>query len=101
MNSRVHPSYKTNCLVTDWSEYEQALVQRGDITVWLSPAANKSWNAKHSGRREAPRKHSDIAIETALALRLVFHLPLRQAEGFLDSLFEMMSLDLSAPDHTT
>jgi len=42
-----------------------------------------------------------VAIETALTLRLLFHLPLRQAEGFLHSLFGMMGIDLSAPDHTT
>ncbi len=46
-------------------------------------------------------KYSSLAIETALTLRLVFHLPLRQAEGFLNSIFVMMDLDLSAPDHTT
>jgi IS5 family transposase len=43
----------------------------------------------------------DLAIEAALALRLVFHLPLRQAEGFLKSVFKMMGVDLVAPDHTT
>jgi len=101
MNSRVHPSYKIKYHVTNWPEYERALFQRGDITVWLSSASIKAWNAKPSGRRGAPRKYSDLAIETALALQLVFHLPLRQTEGFLNSLFEMMGLDLSAPDHTT
>ena len=38
---------------------------------------------------------------TALTLRVVFHLPLRQTEGFLDSLLSLMGLDLKAPDHTT
>ena len=46
-------------------------------------------------------KYSDVVIETALTLRLIFHLPLRQTEGFLNSLVGMMGLDLSAPDHTT
>jgi IS5 family transposase len=46
-------------------------------------------------------RYSDLAIETALALRLLFHLPLRQTEGFLTSIFWMLGLDLSAPDHTT
>ena len=46
-------------------------------------------------------KYSDLAIDTALALRLIFHLPLRQAEGFLTSIFKILGLDLSAPDHTT
>ena len=46
-------------------------------------------------------KYSDVAIKTALTLRLIFHLPLRQTEGCLNSLFAMMTLDLAAPDHTT
>ncbi len=32
---------------------------------------------------------------------MVFRLPLRQTEGFLDSLLRLMELDLKAPDHTT
>ena len=57
----------------------------------------------HLQHREngAARKFSDQAIETALALRLVFHLPLRQAEGFLRSVLSLMALELDAPDHTT
>ena len=101
MNSRIHPKYKKKFRVINWPEYDQALAQRGSITVWISPAAIKGWKPKPSGRRGAPHKHSDLAIETALALRLVFHLPLRRTEGFLNSLFEMMDLDLPAPDHTT
>ncbi len=46
-------------------------------------------------------KYCDVSIEAALTLRLIFKLPLRQTEGFLNSLFGMMALDLSAPDHTT
>ena len=52
-------------------------------------------------RRGGQRRYSDLAIETALTLRLLYHLPLRQAEGFLHALFGMMRLDLSAPDYTT
>ena len=44
---------------------------------------------------------SDLAIETALTLRLVFRLPLRQAEGFLRSVLSLMNVGLEAPDHTT
>jgi Transposase DDE domain len=43
----------------------------------------------------------DLAIKTALTLRLVFRLPLRQAEGFLRSVLSMMDVPLEAPDHTT
>jgi IS5 family transposase len=101
MNSRVHPKYKTKYRVTNWAEYDQALVQRGDITLWISPEAIMAWRAKPSGRRGAPQKYTDLAIETALTLRLLFRLPLRQTEGFLRSLLDLMDLSLEAPDHTT
>ena len=43
----------------------------------------------------------DVSIMTALMLRLVFRLPLRQTEGFLRSVLALMRTDLEAPDHTT
>ncbi len=67
----------------------------------MSPEAIAGWNAKPTGRRGAQPKYSDLAIETALALRRLLHLPLRQTEGFLGSLFDLMSLHLDVPDHTT
>ncbi|MBL4770657.1 MAG: transposase [Planctomycetes bacterium] len=58
-------------------------------------------DAAHSGRRGAPRKDANLAIETALTLRLIYGLPLRRAKGFLQSLVRIMKLDLAALDHTT
>ena len=101
MKSRVHPQYKTKYHVGNWPAYDRALVQRGDITVWLAPDAIAAWEAVGVGNRGGQRQYSDLAIETALTLRLIFHLPLRQTEGFLTSIFGMLGLDLSAPDHTT
>ena len=69
--------------------------------VWVSSEAITAWAARRSGRRGGQRRYSDRAIEIALTLRLLSHLPLRQAEGFLHALFGMMRLDLSAPDDTT
>ena len=54
-----------------------------------------------NGLRGGQRRYSNLAIRTALTLRIVFGLPLRQTEGFLDSLLSLMSRDLKAPDHTT
>ena len=68
---------------------------------WLSRAAIAAWKPEGTRTRGAPPKYSDLAIETALTLRLLFHLPLRQAEGFLTSLYHLMGLDLRSPDHTT
>lgn len=97
----MHPKYKTKYRITNWADYDKALVKRGDITLWISEDAIKSWTPLRTGKRGAPRKYSDAAVETALTLRLVYGLPLRQSEGFLRSLLNIMGLGLDAPDHTT
>ena len=101
MKSRVHPKYKMKYRVSNWADYDRALVQRGDITLWISEDAIASWKPAPSGKRGAQRKFSDHAIEAALTLRLVFKLPLRQTEGFLRSVLSLAHVDLEAPDHTT
>ena len=101
MKSRVHPKYKTKYHVRNWTSYEYALVRRGNLTVWLFPEAIAAWTPDREGRRDGQRKYLDMAVETALTLRLLFHLPLRQTEGFLMSLLRLMGLDLPSPDHTT
>ena len=101
MKSRVHPKYKTKYRVGNWREYERALVQRGDVTLWLSADATDPWRPLPSGRPGGQKRFSDLAIETALTLRLVFRLPLRQTEGFLRSVLSLMDVHLEAPDHTT
>jgi hypothetical protein len=69
--------------------------------VWFSEDAIAAWTPPGNGRRGGQQRYSDLAIETALTLRVVFHLPLRQTEGFLGSLLHVMGLDCRAPDHTT
>ena len=101
VKSKVYPKYKAKYHVGNWPEYERALVRRGDVTLWLSAEAMDAWRPAPSGRPGGPRKFSDVSIMTALTLRLVFRLPLRQAEGFLRSVLALMCTDLEAPDHTT
>ena len=96
-----NPKYKPTYKVKNWSQYEQSLRDRGNGTLWLSPKAIKSWKSKPSVKRGRQQKYADFAIETLLTLRLLFHLPLRQTEGFVTSLFDMMKVSLPIPDHTT
>jgi len=96
-----HSRYKTSYRVKNWPKYEKSLRNRGDITVWLSGDAIDEWTPPKNGKRGGQPIYSDIAIESSLMLRLVFHLPLRQAEGFLKSILELMDLYLPCPDHTT
>jgi hypothetical protein len=85
----------------DWAAYDKSLIQRGSITFWLCDDVMEAWYAKPSGKRGRQETYSDIAIETALTLRSVFGQGLRQTEGLLISLFQLMSIELSAPDHST
>ncbi len=96
-----HPKYKTFYCVKNWPEYETFLRNRGNITVWFSEDAIDAWTSQKNGKRGGQQIYSDIAIETSLTLRLVFHLPLRQAKGFLKSILKLMDLYLPCPDHTT
>ena len=96
-----HPKFKTSYRVKNWPKYEQSLRNRGDITVWLSGDAIDEWTPPKNGKRGGQPIYSDLAIETSLSLRLVFHLPLRQVEGFLKSILKLMDLYLPCPDHTT
>src|SRR5256714_9533676 len=45
--------------------------------------------------------YSALAITTALTLRVVFRLALRQTEGLIGSIIRLLGLDLAIPDHST
>ncbi len=100
-SSRVNRKYKTHYRVQNWPEYERGLRARGDVTIWFSDEALAAWTAAPTGLRGGQLQYSNLAILTSLAVRLVFHLPLRQTEGFVGSLLRLMGLHLKAPDHST
>ncbi len=92
---------KSRYRVRNWPEYEAGLRRRGDLTIWFCEDAIKTWRAAPSGEPGGQRVYADMAIEAALTIRMVFHLPLRQTEGFLRSLADLLRVDLPIPDHTT
>lgn len=85
----------------NWSQYNRALVQRGSLSVWISEDAIESWRYDGPPLWGTDPTYSDFAIETCLRLRLVYSLPLRQTQGFIESLFRLMELDLPVPDYST
>ena len=92
---------KSPCRIRNWPEYEAGLRRRGDLTIGLSDDAVSSWRALPSGKPGGQRIYADLAIEAALTIRMVYHLPLRQTEGFLCSLADMLEVEIPVPDHTT
>ena len=87
--------------VTNWPAYEAGLRQRGSLTVWFTEAAIAAWQAEPRRTPGGQRRYSPLAIATALALRSVFRLALRQTEGLIGSIIGLLELDLAVPDHTT
>ena len=59
------------------------------------------WAALPGGRPGGPCFYFDQAIQTSLMLCLVYRQPLRQTEGLMASIFELLGVDLKAPDHST
>jgi len=89
--------------VQNWSQYNDALRKRGSIEVWLSEEVIEQWYVKdriYDGTG-APDVYSDLAILTCHEIRKVYRLPLRQSQGFIDSLFRLQKLPLSSPDFST
>ena len=69
--------------VTNWRDYDRALVERGGLTVWFDEAfLREHWRPAPSGRRGAPFEYSGIAIQALLTLKAAFRLPYRALEGF-------------------
>ncbi|MCW2239519.1 IS5 family transposase [Azospirillum canadense] len=100
-DARRHHIPKMRFKVTNWASYEAGLRRRGSLTLWVSDAAIAAWRAAPRTTPGGQARYSQTAIETALMVRLVFHQPLRQTEGLLGSLLDLLGVDLPVPDHTT
>ena len=87
--------------VTNWPAYDASLRQRGSLTVWFTDEAIQAWAAEPRTTRGGQPWYSELAIRTALTLRAVFRLALRQTEGLIGSIMHLLGLDLPVPDHTT
>lgn len=68
------------------------------LTVWVSHEAIKQWKAAPRTTPGGQSHHSDLAITTALMLRAVFRLALRQTEGLIGSVLHLLGVDLPVPE---
>ena len=93
---------KSRYKITNWSQYNKALVNRGKITVWFSDDSINKWHpvvAKKS--RGGQEKFSATAIQTCLTIRHLFKLGYRQTEGFMMSIIELLGVDITSPEYST
>ncbi|SDG18690.1 Transposase DDE domain-containing protein [Alloyangia pacifica] len=95
MSSWAPTKYKT----TNWSAYNEALRQRGSLTIWFDP--DMEWTPPPTGRRGRQQSFSDATIQTCLTMKVLFGMPLRQTTGFVQSLLRLVALDWNVSDFST
>jgi hypothetical protein len=88
--------------VRNWKEYNNALIKRGSITVWIDEKSIHQWyeRKKRHQKRGHPKVYSDVAIQTALIIKQVYRLTLRSCQGFIESLVELLKLEVEAPSYS-
>ena len=99
--ARRHHIPRQRYRVTNWAEYDAAPRQRGSLTIWFTEEAIAAWNTEPRTTRGGQSRYSVLAIKTALTLRAVFRLALRQTEGLIGSILRLLGIDLAIPDHST
>lgn len=91
--------------IRNWREYNESLVKRYDITVWIKKGWIEVWEEKTPKRKRgqgAQRKYSNQAIECLLTIKYLFHLPYRGVEGLARSLFHaLLKIPVTIPDYST
>ena len=59
--------------VRNWANYNQSLINRGNLMIWFDDDIMQAWNAiEPNGQRGRDKIFSDLAIECALTLRRLF-----------------------------
>ena len=96
-----HHIPKPRYRVTNGPDYDAARRQRGSLTVWFTEEAIAAWRAEPRTTPGGQPHYSALAITTALTMRAVFRLALRQTGGLIGSVIALLGLDLTVPDHST
>ena len=87
--------------MTTWSEYNEGLRRRGDLTVWIGDDALELWTASRRTTPGGQPQYSDLAIELCLTLGLVFKQPLRQTQGLMRSIATLLGVEIAVPDFSS
>lgn len=86
----------------EWNVYNDSWVRRGEILLDFS--MRDGWDREvermNAGRRGRPFTYPNSLIRLLASIRLLFHLPYRQLEGFTRGLSKYVE-GLMAPDCTT
>jgi hypothetical protein len=72
------------------------------LTIWLAEEVLAAWRpAERPNRMGRTPIYSDLAISVMLTLQAVYNLALRQTQGLMESLVELLEVDLPVPNYST
>lgn len=86
--------------LSNWPSYNQALIQRGSLSLWLDEQTLQTWYYTGPQQPGGVRLYSDACIECALRIKYVLGLAFRQTQGLLASLIRALRLDLQTPSYS-
>ena len=101
--SKHHHIKKHTYRLTHYSDYNKALKNRGRIDIWISDDILKCWqeDKRIYDGTGSTIKYPNSTIEACYYLRMVFKFPLRQTQGFIENILEMLGQkNLQCPDYT-
>jgi IS5 family transposase len=85
----------------NWKAYNQSLKQRGSITLWIEDSVWRSWRDIPAGKQVGEKLYPDCVILCCLTLGSIYRQPLRQTQGFVESLLSLLGFAYPVPDYTT
>ncbi len=93
---------KASYRVRNWSDYNQSLIKRGSVTLWIDEEVLANWHPEPADKRKrgGQVQYSDQAIECLLLLQAVYRLPYRQTIGFAQSILSLLEVTVGVPDYT-
>lgn len=95
---KTKPQYR----LRNWKEYNQSLVNRGSLTIWFNEEGLAAWkNQDRTGKKGHPQEYTDTAILAMVTLQEIYHLRLRQTQGLVESIIELLKVELPVPNYTT
>ena len=87
----------------NYAQYNQSLKNRGKFSLWLSSSIIENWqyDMRDYDVTGSTVKYPDSTIEACHYIKMVFKLPLRQAQGFIEDLLVLLGKPhLQCPDYT-
>ncbi len=90
--------YKTR----NWQSYNQALINRGNINLWIDKSIEKTWFANTElNKIGRPSIYSDVFIQICLTIKAIYQIPLRFTQGFIMSFCKTTRLCIKCPNYST